>query len=196
VIVPDGDGWIAVDGDALDGGFYGPLVQLDTNKIVPGGTAPGSGAGNPPADPKTGATVVLIFETTTDPTDPSKTARQSDTVALRINNWHEVRELDLVEFAEGSAGPCTGLTSTVTPKSTVDHELIASWSLKMSSAASPWSAPSLPNGTSNVAATHPGIAVGTWPPCSYVLALSSARALTDGEHNDPGNQTIRTFCKA
>lgn len=195
VIVPDADGWIAVDQDALDGGFYGPLVRLDSTKVVPGGTAPGSGAGNPPADPKTGTTVTLIFETTTDPSDPTQTVRQSDTVDVRFNNWTEVRQLDLQEFLGGGAGSCTGLTTTVTPKYTVNHEVVAAWSLSMTSAAAPWSAPALPSGTSSVAATHPAIPVAAWPPCSYVVRLSSRRALTDGEDNDSGNTSIVTFCK-
>ena len=60
--------------------------------------------GTSPADPKSGATVTLIFETTIDPTDPTKTVRQTDTVDVRFNNWEEVRELDLVEFQSGGAG--------------------------------------------------------------------------------------------
>lgn len=195
VIVPDTEGWIAVDPDALDGGFYGPLIRLNSAKIVPGGAAPGSGAGNAPADPKTGETVTLIFETTTDPSVPSQTVRQSDTVDVRFNNWPEVRELDLAEFQSGGAGACTGLTTTVTPKYTVNHEFVAAWSLSMSSAASPWSAPALPSGNSSVAATHPAINVSTWPPCSYTVSLTTRRALTDGEVNDSAGTLPRTFCK-
>jgi len=195
VIMPDAAGWIAVDQDALDGGFYGSLVRLNSTAIVPGGAAPGSGAGTVPADPKTGATVTLIFETTTDPTNPALTVRQSDTVDVRFNNWSEVRELDLAEFQLGGAGACTGLTLTVTPKYTVNHEFVAAWSLSMSSAASPWSAPALPSGTASVAATHPPINVSTWPPCSYTVSLTTRRALTDGEDNDSANTLSRTFCK-
>jgi hypothetical protein len=139
--------------------------------------------------------VTLIFETTTDPSNPAATVRQSDAVDVRFNNWSEVRELDLAEFLSGGAGACTGLTATVTPKYTVNHEFVATWALSMSSAASPWSAPALPDGTSSVAATHPPINVSGWPPCSYTVSLSSRRALTDGETNDPANQTSRTFCK-
>jgi hypothetical protein len=195
VIEPDANGWIAVDQDALDGGFYGPLVRLDSTHLVPGGAAPGSGAGNVPADPKTGATVTLIFETSTDPSDPTETVRQSDTVDVRFNNWTEVREVYLQEFLGGGAGGCTGLTTTVTPRYTVNHEYVAAWSLSMTSAAAPWAAPALPSGNASVAATHPAINVAAWPPCSYALWLSSRRALTDGEDNDDGDSSLVTFCK-
>lgn len=197
VIVPDADGWIEVDQEAIDDGFNGVLARVNSAKIVPGGAAPGSGAGNPPADPKTGATVTFIFETRT-PGGP--VLRQPQTVDVRLNNWAEVRELDLVEFQTGTDGACTGLTSTVTPKYTVQHEFLAAWSLGMSSAASPWTEPPLPSGAGpspnpSVAATHAPIAVGSWPACSYTVSLSTRRALTTGESNDDPDSRLRTFCK-
>jgi hypothetical protein len=201
VIVPDPNGWIAVDQDAQDDGFGSLLLRIESRKIVPGGGAPGSGAGNAPADPKTGETVTFIFETTTDPSDPSKKERQSQTVDVRFNNWSEVRQLDLQEFLDGSAGACTGLTSTVTVKYTVNHEFLAEWSLGMSSAASPWTAPSLPSGSGgpspnpSAAATQTPIDLSSWPPCSYTVSLASRRALTDGESNDDSDNSRRTFCK-
>ena len=145
--------------------------------------------------------VTLIFETTTDPSDATKTERQSDTVDLLINNWGEVRQLTLQEFLSGSSGGCTELTTQVTINYTVDHELIASWNLSMSSAASSagWTAPALPGGTT------PRGGFGTiainisdpvaWPACSYTVHLSSRRALTDGETNDSTNHSSETFCK-
>jgi hypothetical protein len=198
IIEPDGNGWIAVDQDALDNGFYGSLIQLKTEKIVPGGGAPGSGAGSAPADPKNGAMVTLIFETTTDPTNPALTVRQTFTVTLLINNWAEVRELDLQEFQSGSAGACTGLTTGLTILYTVDHELIDEWNVSMSSAASGWSQPAgLPQGSAPRGGfgTHPTINIASWPPCSYTVHLGARRALTDGENNDSWTSKPVTFCK-
>ena len=194
IIEPDGDGWIAVDQDALDDGIT-TLIRLNTHKIVPGGSAPGSGASNPPADPKNGAKVDLIFETTTDKVTIDT---QTDTVTLLVNNWVEVRQLDLDEFVTGSAGACTGLTTKLTILYTVDHELIDEWEVLMSSAASGWSQPAgLPQGSTprGDAGTHPVIDITTWPPCSYTVKLRGRRALTDGENNDDFDTLPVTFCK-
>lgn len=201
IIVPDPDGWIAIDQDALDGGFYGPLVRLQTAKIVPGGVAPGSGAGMPPSDPKLGAKLEVMFQTTTATTagtpDPAAIMTQLATATMLVNNWSEVRELAIEELVSGTAGGCTGLTTNVTIQYTVNHQLVESWSLGMSSAATAfgWTPPTLPSGGTSVAATVPPIAVGSWPACSYTVSLTSRRALTDGEINDSANTVQVTFCK-
>ncbi|NOQ22247.1 MAG: hypothetical protein GQ565_06320, partial [Candidatus Aegiribacteria sp.] len=200
IIEADGNGWIEVDPDAIDDGFNGALARVRTEKIVSGGVAPGSGAGTTPANAKNGALVKLIFETTTDPTDPTKTIRQFFTVTILVNNWQEVRQLSLVEFQSGSAGSCTGLTTGVTILYTIDHECIDEWKVDMSSAASSsgWSEPvGLPLGNTprGVAMTNPTIPTTTWPKCSYSVHLSSRRALTDGENNDDMNTKTVTFCK-
>ena len=205
VIEPDASGWVAVDQDALDNGFYGPLAWMRTAAIVPGGAAPEDGAGNAVSSPQNGKPVTVIFETTTDPSDPGATVRQTDTVTLHVNNWAEVRELDLAEFGSGGAGGCTGLTTQVSVEYTVDHELLHSWSLGMGSAAtaSGWSAPALPSGTGPrgahgtevVTQDGGGTAFASWPPCSYTVSLTSRRMLTTGETNDSANTVPRTFCK-
>ena len=61
VIVPDADGWIAVDPLALDNGFQGSLLRVDSQTAVPGGAAPGSGAGVTPAAPKNGTALLDHF---------------------------------------------------------------------------------------------------------------------------------------
>ncbi len=204
VIVPDAEGWIAVDQDAVDDGFYGPLIRLRTRKIVTGNTSAETdraAAGSAPAVPKNGALVELIYETTTD-----KVAidTQPQTVTLLINNWHEMRALDLQEFRSGSAGGCTGLTTSLTIHYTVDHEVIDSWHMTMHSAASGWSQPAgLPSGstprggfgTHSVSPPPASSDVSSWPPCSYTVRLHARRALTDGENNDHWNYTPLTFCK-
>lgn len=198
VIVPDADGWIAVDQQALDGGFYGPLLRLRTEKIVPGGSAPAApGAGSAPADAKNGALVEIIFETTT---DKLTFERQTWTATLLVNNWIEVRALDLLQFQTGGAGSCTGLSTTLDILYTVDHELIDTWEVRMKSAASAsgWTEPAgLPQGSTPRGGfgSHGPMNIAAWPPCSYQVWLYSRRALTDGEYNDDRDFALKTFCK-
>lgn len=201
IVEPDADGWIAVDQDGLDNGFYGPLIRLRTEKIVPGGAPASSPAGTavPAADQAEGAPVELIFETTTDKVSID---RQSMTATLLVNNWAEVRELDIQELQSGAAGACTGLTTDLTILYTVDHELIDAWKVTMSSGASGagWSQPSgLPQGNTprgGDGSHHEDISSNAdWPPCSYSVHLGSRRALTDGENDDGWNTSTKTFCK-
>lgn len=198
VIVPDANGWIAVDPQGLNGGFYGPLARLKTERIVPGGGASGAA--------RDGEQVEIIFETTTNREDSSAFERQTDTVTLLVNNWLEVRELELAEFATGSVGDCTGLTDEVSIQYRTDHQLLHSWRLSISSAAtaSGWMAPTLLGGSSPRGASGEqvvdtdgnGTAFAMWPACSYVVRLTSRRMLTDGEDDDRGGSAQRMFCKA
>lgn len=200
IVEPDADGWIAVDQDALDNGFYGSLARIKTEKIVAGGGAPGDGAGNAPSDPKDGATINIHFETTTDPANPAVTIRQFFSANILVNNWAEVAQLDLQEFQSGSAGSCTGLTTGLTILYTADHELMDDWGVSISSAASGsgWSPPpGLPQGSTprGGSGTHPTINIAGWPPCSYTVRLGRKRMLTDGENNDDWDTLPVTFCK-
>jgi hypothetical protein len=52
-IVPDSDGWVTVDPNAIGGGFQ-VLMGFESTKVVPGGPAPDNGAGNAVASPKGG----------------------------------------------------------------------------------------------------------------------------------------------
>jgi hypothetical protein len=195
VVEPDADGWIRVDPAAIDGGFYGPLVQLRSHVAVPVGSTPGNGPDAAVTDPKNGELVTLIFETTTDPGNPAATDRQAAQPTLLVNNWEEVRELNLLQFTGPGATACSGLTTDLNILYTVDHQLIASWGLAVSSAASPWSAPSLPSGTTprgGFGNAH--VPLAGWPPCSYTVTLTTQRKLTDGEHVDDGTPVSLTFC--
>jgi len=195
IIEPDGDGWVEVDPDGLDDGFYGPLVRFNSAKAVPGGAAPGDGAGNAVADPKNGAVIAITYEA--GPVGGGATF--SNSVDVKVNNWQEVRQLDLVQFGGPGGNPCSPLTTDLDVLYTVDHEHLDSWALSINSASG--SAPGgvippVPAGATarGHAATH-SEAIGGWASCSYQVNLSSRRALTDGENDDNANNTQVTFCK-
>jgi hypothetical protein len=203
VIVPDSDGWVIVDQTALDDGFYGPLIRFVSNSAVPGGAAPGNGAGNPLADPKSGAALSIYFEA--EPVGgpaPGAPTLGNNLSKILINNWSIVLQLDLQQFQNPGSNCCSGLTNALDIKYTADHELMRSWSIGISSCASSlgggWSPtpPALPSGTT------PRGGIGTdsrniaaWPSCSYTVTLGATRALTDGEYDDFGASTQLTFCK-
>lgn len=197
VIVPDADGWVAVDPDGLDDGFYGPLLAANSNGIVPGGLPPNNGAGNPVADPRNGQLVTFIFETTTNPANPALTERQTDMVTLLINNWEEVRLLELIHPVSGGAVGCDDITDSVTVHYTVDHELLVlEPDLGISGASGDgWNAPA---GTFAGRGGAGSISVNTagWDACSYSATLTTQRKLTNGESNDDEDTSPVTFCKS
>jgi hypothetical protein len=203
VIVPDSAGWVTVDQTALDDGFYGPLIRFVSTSAVPGGAAPGTGAGNPLTDPKSGAALKIYFEAEPvgGPVSGAPTLG-NDLPKILINNWSAVLELNLQQFLAPGANCCSGLTNALDIKYTADHELMRSWSVGISSCASSlgggWSPtpPPLPSGST------PRGGIGTdsrniaaWPSCSYLVTLGATRALTDGEYDDTGASTHLTFCK-
>lgn len=205
VIVPDpATGWIAVEPDARGQSFQVTLLRLNSAAIVPGGAAPGNGPGQDVAAKRSGKRIRVIFETTTDPANPAATVTQSDVAVLLVNNWNEVRELNLQQLMVGGGGtPCSALTTQMNVLYTVDHELLGDWGISIHSAASGWSVapPPLPSSTNPPAgATARGafgdraVPIGGWPACSYTVVLTSVRKLTTGEGNDQPNQSALTFC--
>lgn len=201
VIMPKSDGWVTVDETALDGGFYGPLIRFISSSAVPGGGAPGGGAGNAPADPKNGVAIKLIFEA--GPVDGAVTFR-NELSKILINNWSEVNQLDLQQFHAPGATPCSGLTNALDIMYTADHELMGSWSLSITSTASSlpggWAPtpppPPLPSGSTPRGGngTYPRDITG-WPACSYTVTLTTHRKLTDGETEVSAWPNPLTFCK-
>jgi hypothetical protein len=185
-----------VDQLAVDGGFF-TLMRFHSTSAVPGGVAtePGDQAGSPAAVPKNGKLATIIFETATDPSNPATYNRQPLEAKALINNWVEVRLLNLSQFISGSSGSCTPITNQIDILYTVDHELLRSWSLSISSAASP-PVPALPNGSGPRGANGTEVVdVSSWPSCSYRVRLHSRRALTNGEIDDDQDNTLITFCK-
>jgi hypothetical protein len=202
VIVPDADGWITVDQDALGASFNGPLIGFNTNTPFPhGNPAPGVQAGTqvPGANLKNGVDVAIIFEATRlgGPTSPPDYTNQLD--RIHINNWNEVRLLDLLQFHTGGGTPCSPLSTDLDIEYTADHELMLKWSIGIITAAS-IPALTLPNG----AGTRSGGAntafgthhedISSWPTCSYTVRLVTQRALTTGLVDDDANDTRKTFC--
>ena len=212
VIHPDANGWIRVDQTILDNGFVGSLFWVNTNTIAGGGNASGGiSAGTAPtaAQQKNGTIVYFRFQTTDDPANaasPNLKTQTTPIAKLLVNNWDEVNLLKLEELFAGGGTGCTPITTHAHVDYTVDHELIATWSLTASSNAIP--APpgisGLPSG--NVIRGEAAIidlatwaplspAFSTWPSCAYSLVLNTRRKLTTGEWNDPTRHNQVIFCK-
>lgn len=197
IIVPDANGWIAVDQNALDGGFYGSLVRLNTTQVLAALDAPGNGAGNAPSSPKNGMDLRIIYQAGPVSPSPSGPVAFTNTLdRIHINNWGEVRLLDLQEFSGGGGTPCSKITNAINIQYTVDHELTAAWSLGISSAAAFPPPPPLPSGIMPRGGfgTH-FVNVAVWPSCAYVVSLNTRRRLTDGENDDWTRTTQKVFCK-
>ncbi len=192
VIVPDTDGWINVDQKGLDNGFYGPLIRLNSAKAIPGGIAPGSGAGNPVADPKNGTQIRIVFEA--GPVGSAATYSNELSNVL-VNSWIEVRLVNLQQFTSG--GSCSDLGTDLNILYTSDHQQLASWNINITSAATiPPIAPPLPSGTTPRGSFgNRYIDISTWQSCSYLVSLTSRRALTNGENDDDADTSHVTFCK-
>lgn len=198
VIVPDADGWIAVDQTAIDDGFNGALIGFNTPQAFPlGALAPGVPAGTavPPANQRNGLECALIFEATrvggpTSPPDFTNTLAK-----IHVNNWDEVRLLSLLQFHTGGGTPCSPLTTDLDIEYTVDHQRLAAFSVGVATAA-PLPPLTLPSGTGprgGAGVHHENIAA--WQSCSYTVSLSTRRALTTGLSDDPTKTSSVTFCK-
>jgi hypothetical protein len=162
----------------------------------PGGAAPGPGAGNDPAGvARNGKLFRIIFETATDPTNPATVNHQILEAKILVNNWVEVRQLNLQQFMGPATGACTGLTSDPNILYTADHELMRDWNISITTAASV-TIPPLPSGIGprgGFGNFH--IDISLWPSCSYKVWLTTRRALTNGEVDDDTDSSLVTFCK-
>jgi hypothetical protein len=198
VLVPDANGWVTMDPAATNQGFSGPLVRFASETVVPGGAAPSSGPGVLPTSPKNGTMLRIVFEAepVSGPTSAAPTLT-NELAHLYVNNWSDVNDLNLAQFTGPGNTPCSALTNNLDIMYTTDHELLAAWSLGISTAASiPGGVPVLPSGVGprGAAATH-SLTISTWPACSYRVTLTTRRMLTDGEIDDSGHTNLITFCK-
>lgn len=202
VIVPDADGWINVDQNGLDDGFYGPLIGFNSAVALPGGGAPSDGVGNEVsvANQKNGVPIRIVFEAAPVGPDPDPPAGPdtfgNEVPNVYINNWNEVSLINLLQFEEGDASSCTELTNDLDIKYTADHELLAAFSLTITSAAAIPGAPlTLPSGTGprgGFGTKH--LDISTWASCSYIATLHTRRRLTNGLNDDHSKPNSLTFC--
>ena len=203
-IVPDPEGWVTVDEQAFDDGFNGWLMGFSSAVGIPGGDpAPGVLAGTavPVLNQKNGVYAAIIFQATRVTTiaavnggaAPDYTNQLSK---VRINNWPEVNLLDLQEFLGPGATACSPLSSDLHILYTTDHELMAHWSVGMTtSAVIPAPAPVFPSGTGARGGSGSDFRnISTWPTCSYLVSLTTRRSLTNGLIDDYDKQSIKTFC--
>lgn len=198
VLVPDGDGWVRVDTKALDNGFQGTLVCLKSAAVVTGSVPTQPGAGNDPSPvAASGVRLPIIFETATDPADPASYNRQLLQAEPLVNNWAEVRQLDIQQFTSGLLAGCTPLSSDLNILFTADHEQLRNYAVTITTAATvPGGIPVLPSGTGPRGAFgNHHVVISTWPSCSYRVWLTTQRALTDGEDDDDKDSVLVTFCK-
>ena len=182
-------------------------MGLASNAIAPAGAPAVVNPGDPvPSSQQlNGKDIRLIFEVArTDGTPlPSYTQVLQK---LHVSNHSQVMRLGVMELGSAGVG-CNAINNTVTLGYTVDHELIDAWSVKFESAAFSTFSPVTPvnpfvSGTTPRGAhakpvipiTNPANPAANWPACSYLVTLSSSRALTDGISDDPTASTQVTFC--
>ena len=104
--------------------------------------------------------------------------------------------LDIQQFLGPGATACSPLATDLDILYTTDHELMATWSINITTAATiPPPAPVYPSGTGprgGAGTDHHDISL--WPTCSYTVHLFTRRSLTDGLHDDPTRDNTKTFC--
>ena len=199
-IVPDANGWVDVDQNALDDAFNGFLMGFASNVAFPGGLpTPGVLAGTsvPAANQNNGVNAAIIFQATRVSTKAAVNlgavpdySNQLNTI--HINNWTEVHELDFKEFATGC---CTPIDKTLSVEFTVDHEQMdaGAWSLVIKSCALASDIdlidiPPPPPPIAGVTFTGGGRGgagtivedTSTWCNCSFTVWLNTRPGLTTG----------------
>ena len=193
-VVPDGDGWVVVDPASIAGGFT-TLMGFDTTDDVPGGMPTSANPAGQTASPApSGQDLGIVFEATrvsgpTSPPDHSNTLTR-----VHISNWKELNLLDIQQFHGGGSGACSPITSALDVDYTADHELMAAWSVSITSAS-----PSAPGTVAGGNVPRGGFGTDhenttSWQPCSYTASLSTRAALTTGLIDNQGYTTSKTFC--
>jgi hypothetical protein len=199
-IVPDPNGWVTVDPQAFDDAFNGWLMGFACEVPFPGGdpdTGLTAGTAVPIASQKNGINAAIIFQATRVSTiaavnggaPPDYTNPLSK---IHINNWPEVSLINLQEFI--GPGSCTPLANDLHVLYTADHELLASFSVSITTLAPIVIPPPLtgvgPRGGAGTYFQN----ITTWPQCSYTAHLATQRRLTTGLLDDPSKDNPLTFC--
>jgi len=200
VLNPDANGWVQVDADAWGGFFGNVLLGVRSDLMVTGGAAVEAGdlAGNLPSSLKNGRPVKIIFEA--EPVGGGAPLFRDELLRIFINNWAEVGLLNLAQFLAPGANSCAELSTALDVRYTVDHQFLFDWAISITSASlsAPGTVlPPLPaSATSRGGAGTLSFNISTWQSCSYTVALSARRKLTNGESDDPNNSlAVVTFCK-
>jgi hypothetical protein len=213
-VVPDGQGWVQViPTSPLDDAFTGGLMGFASWVPFPGSAnadpAPGVPAGTavPAGNQRNGVQPAIIFQATRVSTIAAVNGGAAPDFTnslpkIHINNWAEVRLLDLLQFHSGGGNPCSPLTTDLDIEYTVDHEVIASFSIELVTAAPvtftpPPPPPPPPPSTARGGAGTYHRDISSWPTCSYAVRLHTRRRLTTGLVDDsdkflPGGEV--TFC--
>lgn len=206
-IAPDADGWVAVDPNAVGGGFQ-VLLGFDTTKVVAGGPplagaigTPGgvpAGSAVPAAGQGAGSDLSITFEATR--VTVATVDFSNGLSKIHINNWTEVNNLWFLEFGSDC---CTGIDASLSVQFTADHEEMdaGAWSLAIGGCS-----PSAP-GDITPHASGPGVTVtprggwGTiventsgWALCSYTVGLATRPGLTTGLRDRLATSNTLTFC--
>lgn len=177
------DGWIEVDQLATDD-YNGPLLTFNTQQVVPASGLPAVSAGDPITAPANGRLLQIRMQVSaTDGTGLT----ESPIYPMYVNNYPEIGELDLA-VGGTSADKCAELSGDIDIQYTIDHELLATWQLNITTLSTfDVSLLSLPSASNPPAgATVRGasgtrtVATATWPTCVYTFSLSGRRMLTDG----------------
>jgi len=201
VIVPDAQGWIPVDPNAIGGGFQVLLGFASAAVVAGGDPAPGVPAGTAVSagSQRQGADLSLTFEATR--VGAAVVDFSNALAKIHVNNWNEVNELWFVEF--GAGGCCAPIDATLGVQFTVDHEEMDSgaWSLEITSCSA-----SAPGNITPTPAT-PGVTLsprggsGTitedtsnWASCSYAVRLFTRPGLTTGLIDRTAEENLLTFC--
>jgi len=203
-LVPDPQGWVYVDPDAQDDGFDGDLMGFRSDVVFPGGDATPAGltAGSAVSagQRKNGIDTAIHFQATRVGTIGAVNGGASpdfhnDLSKIHIDNWNEVSLLELQEFINPGATPCTPLTNDLHVLYTTDHELMADWFIDMVTSATVVPAPTFPSGAGPRGGAGSDFHdISTWPNCSYLIRLHTRRSLTDGLDDDTDKWIFRTFC--
>jgi hypothetical protein len=196
-IVPDSDGWVTVDPNAIGGGFQ-VLMGFESTKVVPGGPAPDNGAGNAVASPKGGKDLAINFEATR--VGIATVDYHNGLDKIHINNWTEVNKLWLAEFGTDC---CTPIDATLSVQFTADHEEMDSgaWSLSITSCSKSAPGDITPLVSSGGVTVSPRGGFGEivedtsgWLPCSYTVTLATRPGLTTGLIDRGVWDNPLTFC--
>jgi hypothetical protein len=188
-----------VQGDAFDGTLVG-LLSTFPFPGTPVPAPPAAGAAVPAGDAKNGDAAAIVFQATRVSTIGAVNGGAApdytnQLAKIWINNWSEVRQLNLLQFTQPGANSCSPLKNDLDIQYTVDHELMRAWSMEVVSASGKTlTSPPPPPGTARGGFGTYHEDITTWPTCSYAVRLHTRKRVTDGITDDPGTYSELTFC--